>query len=116
MKQHRHYLETEESELNLNRSDLAMHAAKHHSFILMDVNIAPKRLIDHLVPSLDGVAMLLDEVRKSFIPQIPNNNLTFDIENRVGLIEDFCKLKFCLQWTCIDKTLDERQNEVTRSN
>jgi|OrbCmetagenome_4_1107370.scaffolds.fasta_scaffold106367_1 hypothetical protein len=100
MKQHRHYLETEESELNLNRSDLAMHAAKHHSFILMDVNIAPKRLIDHLVPSLDGVAMLLDEVRKSFIPQIPNNNLTFDIENRVGLIEDFCKLKFCLH--CMD--------------
>jgi hypothetical protein len=40
--------------------------------------------------------MLLDEVRKSFIPQIPNNNLTFDIENRVGLIEDFCKLKYCM--------------------
>ena len=100
MKQHRHYLETEESKLNLNRSDLPMHAAKHHSFILMDVNIAPKRLIDHLVPSLDGVAMLMDEVPNSFIPQIPNNNLTFDIENRVGLIEDFCKLKFCLN--CMD--------------
>ena len=71
------YLETEESELNLNRSDLAMHAAKHDSFILMDVDIALKRLID-LVPSLHSVAMLMDEVRQSFIPQIPNNNLTFE--------------------------------------
>ena len=62
----------------------------------MERNIALKRLVDHLVPSLHGVAMLMKEVSLSLCPQIQTT--TFDIGNRVRLtsIRKLIKIVNCI--------------------